>query len=160
MSFDGPDVTPADAVRLETQLERVQALMKDGRWRTLSRIATYSLGSEASTSARLRDLRKERFGGLNVERRRTDKEGVWEYRILQPRTRLDRAIDKIGETTAQLGLALEATDEKKPKRVQALAREVLRLRQGLRKIADKLADDDPKYDYAPIDDIEALLKET
>lgn len=80
--FDGPDVTPADEARLQTQLQKVEAYMRDGRWRSLRQISEAAGGSEASASARLRDLRKPRFGGYIVERRRTFTEGVWEYRLL------------------------------------------------------------------------------
>ena len=37
-------------------------------------------GSEAGISARLRDLRKEKFGGYSIERKRSD-EGLWWYRM-------------------------------------------------------------------------------
>jgi hypothetical protein len=82
--FDGATFTaPLDLDRLETLLQRVQALMADGCWRTLGEIQSLCGGSEASVSARLRDLRKERFGCLQVERRRRGepKAGLWEYRV-------------------------------------------------------------------------------
>lgn len=78
--FDGPSITPEDTHRLGRQLERVKALMSDGNWRTLKAIAEAVGGSEAGVSARLRDLRKPRFGGLCVSRRRVDG-GLWEYRV-------------------------------------------------------------------------------
>ena len=79
--FDGPDVTPADTERLAGQLGRVHSLMRDGQWRTLEAIAQAVGGSEAGVSARLRDLRKARFGGHQVERRRLTG-GLWEYRVV------------------------------------------------------------------------------
>lgn len=73
-----------DGERLTGQFARVRALMADGRWRTLAEIAEAAGGSEAGVSARLRDLRKERFGGHTVERRRRGEPsaGLWEYRLL------------------------------------------------------------------------------
>lgn len=82
--FDGVTYSPVhDSVRLGTQLHRVRSLMLDGSWRTLGEIQREVGGSEASVSARLRDLRKERFGGWSVERRRRGEPsgGLWEYRV-------------------------------------------------------------------------------
>lgn len=80
--FDGATFDPTlDGVRLTGQLERVRDLMADGAWRTLAEIAAKVEGSEPGVSARLRDLRKPRFGGLAVERKRTDRAGVWVYRV-------------------------------------------------------------------------------
>jgi hypothetical protein len=75
-----------DGKRLWTQLQAVRDLMIDGKWRTLPESAVsvrqyYRVkASEASISARIRDLRKERFGGYVVERKRLSA-GLWAYRI-------------------------------------------------------------------------------
>lgn len=81
--FDGATYEPEhDKERLNTQLARVKRVMADGRWRTLSQIHhECGVGSEGGVAARLRDLRKERFGGLGVERRRVDG-GLFEYRVM------------------------------------------------------------------------------
>lgn len=84
--FSGPDVTPADAERLSGQLGAVREIMADGKWRTFKQIgygiyAKYGLiASEASISARLRDLRKPKFGQHVVERQRVGK-GLFKYRV-------------------------------------------------------------------------------
>lgn len=70
-----------DARRLAGQHARVFALMKDGRWRSLSAIAAATKDPEASISARLRDFRKDRFGAHGIERRRVG-EGLHEYRLV------------------------------------------------------------------------------
>lgn len=70
-----------DGERLRTLLDRVRHLMLDGSWRTLSEIARKTGGSEASVSARLRDLRRAEHGGWSVERERTDAPGIWRYRV-------------------------------------------------------------------------------
>lgn len=84
--FDGPEVEPEDVRRLTGQLEAVYRVMTDRRWRTLETLAA-EVGRETerktttqSVSARLRDLRKRRFGGYKVERRRVDG-GLFEYRL-------------------------------------------------------------------------------
>jgi hypothetical protein len=81
--FDGETFDPAlDGARLTGQLARVYELMSDGAWRTLRDIARDAGGTEAAVSARLRDLRKARFGGHTVERRRVPgASGLWEYRV-------------------------------------------------------------------------------
>jgi biotin operon repressor len=78
--FDGPDVTPEDRERLNTQLWRVYRLMRAGGWHTLAEIARAVGGSETGVAARVRDLRKTRFGGHQIERRRVAG-GLWEYRL-------------------------------------------------------------------------------
>lgn len=79
--FDGKTYNEErDGERLTKQIDRVEWYMKDGKWRTLREIATVVGGSESSVSARLRDLRKERFGSRNVERRYAGN-GIWEYRL-------------------------------------------------------------------------------
>jgi len=81
--FSGATINPAkDAPRLSRQLDRVRDMMSDGQWRTLAQVAASCGCSEASASARLRDLRKARFGGHTVERRRVPGgRGLHEYRI-------------------------------------------------------------------------------
>jgi hypothetical protein len=78
--FDGVTVTLADTARLTGQLAKVEALMLDGQWRTLAQIAYLVEGSEAGVSARLRDLRKVRFGAYTVEHRHLG-HGLWVYRV-------------------------------------------------------------------------------
>src|SRR4030095_7635551 len=81
--FDGSTYShDRDGERLNSQLQRVFALMRDGNWRTLKEIAaTAGEASEAAVSARLRDFRKARFGGHTVEREFVEK-GLWRYRLI------------------------------------------------------------------------------
>ena len=82
--FDGATFAPVkDAARLTTQMLKVHSLMADGEWRTLREISNAVGAPEASVSARLRDWRKERNGGLTVDRRRRGDGGLFEYRIAQ-----------------------------------------------------------------------------
>jgi biotin operon repressor len=81
-AFDGETYEPEfDFDRLKGQLQRVFALMQDGKWRSLGHIAQATGGSEAAVSARLRDLRKDKFGGHEVERQRLDG-GLYLYRLI------------------------------------------------------------------------------
>lgn len=70
-----------DKVRLNEQQLRVFEAMQDGAWRTLGEISEATGDPEASVSARLRDLRKPKFGGFTVERRYVG-QGLWAYRLL------------------------------------------------------------------------------
>lgn len=83
MPFDGSTYDPArDRARLQRQLARVREIMRDGQWRTLAELAAETGAPEASVSARLRDLRKQKFGALFVERRRVPGEnGLHTYRV-------------------------------------------------------------------------------
>lgn len=79
--FDGATYEPArDKDRLTAQLASVRMFMWDGDWHTLKQIATAVQCPEASASARLRDLRKPRFGAFTIERRRVT-DGLHEYRM-------------------------------------------------------------------------------
>lgn len=74
------DITPQDAARFSSQLAKVRAVMADGAWHTLSELATLCGCSESGASARVRDLRKQRFGSNTIERQRISG-GLWEYRL-------------------------------------------------------------------------------
>lgn len=79
--FDGETYEPErDEPRLLTQLERVARCLGEGGWWSLWHLRTVSKGSEAGVSARLRDFRKERFGGFVIERKRTEG-GGYLYRV-------------------------------------------------------------------------------
>ncbi len=79
--FDGVTfVKPRDGTRLQKQLESVRRLMQDGVWRTLGRIAADVGAPESSVSARLRNLRKPKFGGYLIERKYVAN-GLWQYRL-------------------------------------------------------------------------------
>jgi hypothetical protein len=79
--FDGKTYNPAlDKHRLNKQLGRVFEVLKDGQWHTLGEIEKRTGDPQASISARVRDLRKPRFGSFNVEHNRVI-EGLWQYRI-------------------------------------------------------------------------------
>jgi hypothetical protein len=85
--FNGPAYVPAlDQRRLTNQIARIRDLMLDGRWRTLREIARATRDPEASVSAQLRHLRKERFGSYLVERRARSSRriiGLFEYRVVR-----------------------------------------------------------------------------
>ena len=80
--FDGPTYDPAlDRDRLTKQLGRVYDALASGEWWTLADLARAAGGSEASVSARIRDLRKPRFGGYEIERERVVA-GLFRYRLV------------------------------------------------------------------------------
>jgi hypothetical protein len=82
LRFDGETYDPdRDRERLSRQLYAVLDVMKDGIWRTLPDLANATQSPEASVSARLRDLRKPRFGSHTVERQYLRK-GLFQYRLI------------------------------------------------------------------------------
>lgn len=84
--FNGPDYVPEfDQERLTGQIERIYKLMIDGKWRTLEEIQNKTGDPQASISAQLRHLRKERFGNHTVKKRRRGepKNGLFEYQLLK-----------------------------------------------------------------------------
>jgi hypothetical protein len=64
----------------KTQLELVHELMLSGNWFTIEDVAARTGASLPGASARIRDLRKPRFGGYTIERR-VIANGVFEYRL-------------------------------------------------------------------------------
>lgn len=85
--FDGATYDhDRDHLRLGDQAQRVVDLISDGEWRTLGEIASTTGDPEASVSARLRDLRKPKFGSHEIERRQRhdDMPGLYEYRLARP----------------------------------------------------------------------------
>jgi len=80
--FHGSTFVPdLDQERLESQLSRVFKFTLDKNWHTLREISDACHGSEASVSARLRDIRNQL--NYNVERRRRGDphSGLFEYRV-------------------------------------------------------------------------------
>lgn len=81
-AFDGATYVPnRDYERLTGQLKAVYDVMKDGKWRTIPEIGSTVIGSEAAISARLRDLRKPKYGAHDVQREHVDR-GLYRYRLV------------------------------------------------------------------------------
>lgn len=86
--FGGVTYDPRlDEDRLTKQLGRVWDVMSRQHtdiWLTLAEISARTGDPQASVSARLRDLRKPKFGGYDVQRRRRGpaKNGLFEYRLI------------------------------------------------------------------------------
>jgi len=76
-----------DGERLSRQYSACFSLMSDHKWWTLSKLSdevSIRIGkhaSEASVSARIRDMRKEKFGGHVVDRQNVGG-GLWVYRLV------------------------------------------------------------------------------
>lgn len=71
-----------DGARLTGHLQKVYDFMSDGKFRTLRTIADHVGCTEASASARLRDLRKPWAGKYQVERKRVKETGLYLYRLV------------------------------------------------------------------------------
>jgi hypothetical protein len=84
--FAGHDYVPeVDDERLSDQFHRIFDLMRDKQWRTLAEIQRLTNDPQASVSAQLRHMRKQRFGSHTVERRRVEgreAEGLFEYKLI------------------------------------------------------------------------------
>lgn len=70
-----------DGQRLASQHHRVLAILRDGREHTLSELHALTGDPEASVSARIRDLRKPRFGSYLIERTYV-RRGLHTYRLI------------------------------------------------------------------------------
>jgi hypothetical protein len=87
-NFDGVTFEKErDGVRLAGQLLKVFEIMRDGNPRTLNQLADAVGGSEAGVSARLRDLKKDRFGGHIIQKRHLGN-GLWQYRLIMAQREL------------------------------------------------------------------------
>lgn len=83
-AFDGKTYDPLfDRKRLDNQLGRVYEFMSRGGWYTLAEISAWTRDPEASVSARLRDLRKEKHGLYDVQGRPRGprEQGLYEYHL-------------------------------------------------------------------------------
>ena len=81
--FDGATYDrERDHVRLGAQAMRVWHVLLDEQWHTLSELSRRTGDPEASVSARIRDLRKAKFGGHEVERDFVSR-GLWRYRLVR-----------------------------------------------------------------------------
>lgn len=83
--FDGSDIVRSlDHVRLTGQMLKVSQLMQDQKWRTLSEIEKEISEPQASISAQLRNLRKDKFGAhvVNRQRRGDPRQGLFEYQLI------------------------------------------------------------------------------
>ncbi len=81
--FDGRTFEPAkDGPRLGKQLRAVLTFMLGSVWRSLDEISESTGYPQASISARLRDLRKPKFGEYTVQRQRRRDGGTFEYRVV------------------------------------------------------------------------------
>jgi hypothetical protein len=80
--FDDPArvLHPEDHTRLSGQLATVFEFLSDHRWHSLKEIAAAASCSEPSASARVRDLRKSKFGGHRIDRKRVGG-GSFLYRL-------------------------------------------------------------------------------
>lgn len=79
--FDGETYDESkDFRRLNSQFEKVKAIMSDGKWWSPYELKALIGGSESGITARIRDLKKERFGAYKIDKRRRTT-GTWEYRI-------------------------------------------------------------------------------
>lgn len=81
-----------DGERLSKQMKAVRAVMLDHEWHTLWSLNLVTGAPEASISARLRDLRKDKFGGYIIERQHIGN-GLWQYRLLDPAPQAPRKGD-------------------------------------------------------------------
>lgn len=82
MSTFGPAYDEAiDKIRIDSQMRRVLDAMIAGEWVSLRELAYLTNDPESSVSAQLRHLRKPRFGGFTIEKRRRTT-GTWEYRLV------------------------------------------------------------------------------
>ena len=80
-------MTYADRKPMGRQLSTVYALMSFGDWWTFESLRDALLRrgigiSEAGVSARIRDLRKPCYGQHIIERRKTERKGIWSYRMV------------------------------------------------------------------------------
>ena len=79
--FDGSDYRPErDDERLDKQIDRVKLATRDGIPKTLAAIARECGDPEASVSAQLRHLRKDRHGAHTVDKIYFS-QGIYLYKV-------------------------------------------------------------------------------
>lgn len=82
LTFDGSNYEhERDNERLTKQYLTIFNFMKDGKFRTLKEIESYVNYPQASISAQLRHMRKERFGAHTVNKNYLGN-GLYQYQLL------------------------------------------------------------------------------
>lgn len=80
--FDGASYDPTkDQKRLTGQLLRVFEAMRDCQWHDVASLCDLAQVSPLSITARIRDLRKPKFGSYTIERKRGNDKGLFLYRL-------------------------------------------------------------------------------
>lgn len=74
----------AESARLDSLRSRVLEVLQTGRWYTLAELVALCGGSPTGTgvAAKLRDLRKARYGGHTIVAEPTGAPGCWRYRLV------------------------------------------------------------------------------
>jgi hypothetical protein len=81
--FDGRTFVQArDGERLGKQMTAVLGALGEGGWWTLEGLSRATGAPEASVSARIRDLKKARFGSHKIESQYV-RRGLWQYRMAE-----------------------------------------------------------------------------
>jgi len=75
--FDQPQ--PPDPAKW---YEPLLALFRDGEWHTIDEVARYLGYNDTGAAARIRDLRKARYGGHKIDRKSSGRAGVYLYRLV------------------------------------------------------------------------------
>lgn len=80
--FDGKHYEgKKDKERLTKQINVVHDYISSGSWRTVEEISIATGFPQPSVSAQLRNLRKEKFGGLDVQGRYRSETRIFEYKL-------------------------------------------------------------------------------
>ena len=80
--FDGSDYIPErDNERLTRLVDMIFNLMKDSKYRTLEQISDITKSPQASVSAHLRHLRKQKFGSHTVNKKYMG-DGLYTYQLI------------------------------------------------------------------------------
>lgn len=92
-----------DGARIRGQMLRIRDLMADGVWRTLAEIEEATRFPQASISAQLRHLAKNKFGShVKEKRRRKGTRATWEYRLLLPKPKEQKQETLFDDRPSQL----------------------------------------------------------
>lgn len=84
-----------DGERVHKQMDVIRDLMIDGKERTLQDIEALTGYPQSSISAQLRHLRKQRFGGYQVFKRRVGETGLYVYWLLKPAVTQTKLFDHL-----------------------------------------------------------------
>ena len=82
--FDGKHYErKMDKERLARQIKEVHDHVSSGSWKTVEEISVATGYPQPSVSAQLRNLRKEKFGGLDVRGRYRSGARIFEYKLVK-----------------------------------------------------------------------------